>query len=91
MSKVWKHHIAEHFEDGTLTTDNASAVAGSTVFTDYDSMTSYLERTGQRWYAAELEVDETEIEPYMNGYMATMLVDKPTTTKFQLVNQNKDE
>lgn len=88
-SKIWKHHTAEHFEDGTLTRDNASAGTGSTVFTDYDSMIDYLQRTRRRWYIAELEVDETEIQQYKNGYMATMLVDKPTTTNFKYIETNE--
>lgn len=88
-NRIWKHHVAKHFEDGTLTLDNASAIAGSTVFTDYDSMICYLQRTRRRWYIAELEVDETEIQQYKNGYMATMLVDKPTTTNFKYIETNE--
>lgn len=88
-SKIWKHHIAEHFENGTLTQDNASAAAGSTVFTDYDGMIEYLKRTRQRWYIAELEVDESEIRLYKNGPMATILVDKPTTTDFKYIETNE--
>ena len=88
-SKIWKHHIAKHFEDGTLTTNFTSAAAGSTVFTDYDLMMDFLQRTGERWYIAELEVDESEIHHYKNGYMATMLVDKPTTTDFKYIETNE--
>ena len=87
--KIWKHHTAEHFENGTLTQDNASAASGSTVFTHYESMVEYLNRTGQRWYVAELEVDETEIEHWYNGYMATILVNKPTTTDFKYIETNE--
>jgi hypothetical protein len=88
-SKIWKHHTAEHFENGTLTQDNATAAAGSTVFTDYDAMIKYLKRTRQRWYIAELEVDESEIRLYKNGPMATILVDKPTTTDFKYIETNE--
>ncbi len=88
-SKIWKHHTAEHFENGTLTQNNALAAAGSTVFVDYDAMIEYLKRTRQRWYIAELEVDEAEIRHYKNGYMATILVDKPTTSDFKYIKTNE--
>ena len=88
-SKIWKHHTAEHFENGTLNQENASAAAGSTVFNDYDGMIKYLKRTRQRWYIAELEVDESEIRLYKNGPMATILGDQPTTTDFKYIETNE--
>ena len=82
--KVWKHHIAKHFEDGTLITD-AYPDIGSTVFTNYNLMVEYLKRDGRRWYIAELEVDEKEIEPYKNGYMATINVIRKPKEEFKYI------
>jgi hypothetical protein len=82
--KVWKHHIADHFEDG-LCSRNATIVSKGTVFTNYDKMLFYLYKTGRRWYIAELEVDETEIVMYKNGYMATILVDKEPRVEFRSI------
>ena len=86
--KAWKHQIAEHFEDGTLTTDAFPAL-GSTVFTNYEKMVSYLRKDGRRWYIAELEVNEEEIEPFKNGFMATIKVIKQPITKFELLNKGE--
>ena len=83
-TKVWKHHIAEHFEDGSCS-KNATILSKGTVFTNYDKMLFYLYKTNKRWYIAELEVDESEIVMYKNGYMATILVDKEPTVEFRSV------
>jgi len=70
--KVWKHHIAKHFEDGTLITD-AYPDIGSTVFTNYNLMVEYLKRDGRRWYVAELKLEnETLVFEFGNNYMATI-------------------
>jgi hypothetical protein len=82
--KVWKHHIAEHFEDG-LCSRNATILSKGTVFTNYDEMLLYLYKTDKRWYIAELEVDEKEIAMYKNGYMATILVDKEPLVEFRSI------
>lgn len=87
IQTVWKHHIAEHFEDGTVLTD-ASPAIGSTVFTNYNSMVNYLKRDGRRWYIAELDVDETEIEPFENEYMATIKVIKKPKKEFKYLCLN---
>lgn len=80
-AKVWKHHVAEHFE--VIETSYESTVCSkSTVFLDYDKMLEYLKKDGRRWYVAELDVDDTEIELYANGYMATLLVDKKPSSPF---------
>ncbi len=83
-TKVWKHHIADNFINGICDT-HVSAAALSTVFVDYDSMLLYLYKTKKDWYIAELEVDETEIEMYKNGYMATLLVDKKPSVEFRSI------
>ena len=84
IQSVWKHHIAKDFQDGTLITDAYPAI-GSTVFTDYDLMIDYLKRDGRRWYIAELDVDETEIEILENGYMATIKVIKKPKEEFKYI------
>ena len=84
IQSVWKHHIAKDFEDGTLITDAYPAI-DSTVFTDYDLMIDYLKRDGRRWYIAELDVDETEIEILENGYMATIKVIKKPKEEFKYI------
>mgnify|MGYP001464994923 FL=1 len=82
--KVWKHHVADHFEDGSCSR-NATILSKGTVFTNYDEMLFYLYKTGNRWYIAELEVDESEIIMYDNGYMATILVDKEPSVEFRSI------
>lgn len=58
--KVWKHHIAINFETGKTPVD-AHAGTGGTVFLDYGYMISYLRETNERWYVAELEVEDTDL------------------------------
>jgi|TARA_R110000751_G_scaffold15422_4_gene50027 hypothetical protein len=82
-SIVWKHHISEHFKDGTLTTDGGAGVGG-TVFMDYEKMVEYLKKDGREWYVAELEVDETELEfNFKQNYMATILVNRISKTGYK--------
>ena len=83
-TRVWKHCWAGHFLNGTCKRD-ATILSRGTVFTDYDSMLLYLHKTGRDWYIAELDVDETEIEMYQNGYMATIMVDKKPTVEFRSI------
>lgn len=80
--KVWKHHIAEHFEEDPSLCQNNGAGEGSTVFTDFDAMKDHLSHTGRRWYVAELEVEEDEIAR-IDANMATMLVYKESETGFK--------
>ena len=82
--KAWKHHIAQHFEDGDLSTDGG-AMKGSTIFTDYNKLLEYLKKDGRDWYVAEIEVEEYEIDPYLCGYMATILVDRMSNTGFKKI------
>jgi hypothetical protein len=82
-SIVWKHHISEHFKDGTLTTDGGAGVGG-TVFIDYEKMMEYLKKDGREWYVAELEVDETELEfNFKQNYVATILVNRISKTGYK--------
>jgi len=48
-------------------------------------MVDYLKRDGRRWYIAELDVDETEIEILENGYMATIKVIKKPKEEFKYI------
>ena len=88
MPRAWKHHIAEHFEEGSLITDAYPAI-GSTVFTDYNLMIDYLKKDGRKWYIAELIVEANEIKPFKNGYMASILVLKKPLKPFQLLKETE--
>tara|TARA_R110002020_G_scaffold115034_6_gene264583 strand:+ start:209 stop:484 length:276 start_codon:yes stop_codon:yes gene_type:complete len=85
-SKVWKHHVAEHFINGSLSTDGGAA-AGSTVFTDYDKMIGSLITDPRDWYVAELEVDKSELDyNFKKSYLATILVNRSSKTGFKPLN-----
>lgn len=80
--KAWKHHIAEHFEEDHSLCSNNGAGNGATVFTDFTMMKLYLEQTGQRWYIAELDIEEHEMIRLDHG-MATILLDKDAVSDFK--------
>lgn len=81
---AWKHHIAEHFEDGLCPTHPNGAGAGGTVFIDYKKMIEYLKADGRRWYVAELQLDNDPLLfEFGNDWMATILVDKSSYAGFK--------
>ncbi len=83
--KAWKHHIAEHFENGSVNW-GAAAAAGATIFLDYDFMIQYLKKDGRRWCVAELSIEKNEIlYDFKNKEMATLTVNKNTVTQFDYV------
>lgn len=70
---AWKHHIAEHFEDGSCPTHPNGAGKGATIFIDYLKMINYLKNDGRCWYVAELKLEnEPLIFEFGNNYMATI-------------------
>jgi len=70
---AWKHHIAEHFENGTCPIHPNGAGKGATIFTNYQKMIDYLKKDGRRWYVAELKLkNEPLIFEFGNDYMATI-------------------
>ncbi len=74
--KAWKHHIAEDFEkDPKLLGPGNGAGANSTIFLDYDYMVQQLRTTRQRWYIAELDLQE---EPL---YFQAGVTQRATTTR----------
>ncbi len=80
--RAWKHHIAEHFENGSVKWD-AGVGAGATIFLDYDFMIEYLKKDGRRWCVAELDVEKNEIShDFKNKEMVTLTVNKKTVTQF---------
>lgn len=73
---AYKHHIAEHFENGSCVTHPSGAGAGATIFLDYKKMVDYLKKDGRSWYVAELQLNkEFLIFEYDNDYMATIQKD----------------
>lgn len=70
---AWKHHISEHFENGSCPTHPNGAGKGATIFTDYNKMLDYLKQDGRRWHVAELKLEnEPLIFEFGNDYMATI-------------------
>ena len=70
---AWKHHIAEHFENGSCPTHPNGAGKGGTIFIDYQEMIKYLKEDGRYWYVAELMLEnEPLIFEFGNDYMATI-------------------
>lgn len=70
---AWKHHIAEHFENGLCVTHPNGAGKGATVFTDYQKMIEYLNDDGRKWYVAELKLENELLNfEFGNDYMATI-------------------
>ena len=70
---AWKHHISEHFENGSCPTHPNGAGKGATIFTDYNKMLDYLKADGRHWHVAELKLkNEPLIFEFGNDYMATI-------------------
>jgi hypothetical protein len=70
---AWKHHISEHFENGSCSTHPNGAGKGTTIFTDFNKMIDYLKNDGRRWHVAELKLqNEPLIFEFGNDYMATI-------------------
>lgn len=83
---IWKHHIAEHFENGEIPTHPNGPAKGATVFTSYDNMVKYLKFDGRRWYAAEVTLEnEPLIFEFGNDWMATIPFSKLSETGFKLL------
>lgn len=81
--KAWKHHVAEHFEDGSIPAYPNGAGKGGTIFIDYNKMVDYLKATGKRWYVAELDLKNDLLNfKYCVDYMAEILYDKDSDIGF---------
>ena len=54
---VWKHHISEHFYNGTNPIKGVGAGKGATIFLDYNKMVEYLKKDGREWCVAKIYID----------------------------------
>lgn len=61
---VWKHHIAENFENGVTPTKNNGVGAGGTVFFDFDKMKNWLMKNdARRFYVAPISARPDQLMP----------------------------
>jgi hypothetical protein len=88
--KAWKHHIAEHFEEGLCPTHPNGAGKGGTIFLDYEKMLEYLIEDGRRWYVAELNLVNCPIRyDFTDKWMVTILKSKDSKEGFKPLNLYK--
>jgi len=81
---AWKHHIAEHFENGVCLTHPNGAGKGATIFTNYQKMIDYLKQDGRRWYTIKLKFkNEPLLFEFGNDYMATIQRDIISPDRFK--------
>jgi hypothetical protein len=84
--RAWKHHLKApylHSQD----VFRIGAGAGGAVFLDYDKMLQYLKQDSNEYEVAEIEVALDELRfDYGNDWMATILVDRFSSTGFQPID-----